>query len=110
METWIKAQLCANCARKNLPITGASATISMLNMLQLAETTRDNAPSLSRQCRQSTLDKMTGFRAKMSQSTTDKITNSLVKLIAVDCRPLSVVEDQGLEAMLQIASSVDQRC
>uniref|UniRef100_A0A3Q3X9E9 HAT C-terminal dimerisation domain-containing protein n=1 Tax=Mola mola TaxID=94237 RepID=A0A3Q3X9E9_MOLML len=48
---------------------------------------------------------MTGFRAKMSKSTTDKLTNSLAKWIAVDCRPLSVVDDQGLEAVLQIASS-----
>ena len=38
----IKSQLCANCARKNLPITGAlpaSTTSSMSNMLQLAQIT-----------------------------------------------------------------------
>ena len=41
VETWIKAQLCANCARKNLLITGAlpaSTTTSMPKMLQLAQT------------------------------------------------------------------------
>uniref|UniRef100_A0A3Q3X9E4 HAT C-terminal dimerisation domain-containing protein n=1 Tax=Mola mola TaxID=94237 RepID=A0A3Q3X9E4_MOLML len=75
-----------------------------LNAKHVAAST-DNTPSSSRQCRQFTLDKMTGFRAKMSKSTTDKLTNSLAKWIAVDCRPLSVVDDQGLEAVLQIASS-----
>ncbi|KAL6483231.1 hypothetical protein MHYP_G00081030 [Metynnis hypsauchen] len=63
--------------------------------------------STSKQCRQSTLDHMSGFklRNKMSKSTSDKLTNSLARWIAVDCRPLSVIEDKGLQEALQIASA-----
>ncbi|XP_062851037.1 E3 SUMO-protein ligase ZBED1-like [Trichomycterus rosablanca] len=54
---------------------------------------------------QPTLDQMTGFRAKISKSTSEKLSNSLAKWIATDCRPLSVVEDRGLQSVLQIATS-----
>ena len=70
-----------------------------LNAKHVAAIT-DNTPSLSRQCCQSTLDKMTDFRAKMSKSSTDKLTNALAKWIAVDCWPLSVVEGQGLSSAM----------
>ncbi len=96
--------VCKLCKKEFAYHRSSSSLRYHLNAKHVAAST-DNTPSSSRQCRQSTLDKMTGFRAKMSKSTTDKLTNPLAKWIAVDCRPLSVVEDQGLEAMLQIASS-----
>ena len=40
-------------------------------------------------CRQSTLNKMTGFKAKI-KSTTEQLTNTVAKWIAVECRALSV--------------------
>ena len=88
VETWIKAQVYAN----------------HLSARHVAAST-ENTPTSGRQCHQSTLDKTTGFRTKMTKSMTDKSTNALAKWIAVDCWPLPVVEDQGLEAVLQIASS-----
>ncbi|XP_034057937.1 zinc finger BED domain-containing protein 1-like [Gymnodraco acuticeps] len=54
---------------------------------------------------QPTLNQMTGFRARISKSTSEKITNSLAHWIALDCRPLRVVEDKGLQKVLQIISS-----
>ncbi|KAL2076789.1 hypothetical protein ACEWY4_027609 [Coilia grayii] len=42
---------------------------------------------------------------RMSKATTDKLTNSVAKWIAADCRPVSIVEDQGLQEAFQIASS-----
>lgn len=50
----------------------------------------------TKRCRQSKLDEMTGFRTKISKSASDKLKNSLTKCIALDCRPLSVVEDRGV--------------
>ncbi|XP_070761682.1 E3 SUMO-protein ligase ZBED1-like [Enoplosus armatus] len=47
---------------------------------------------------------MSGFRTKMSKTTSDRLTSSLAKWIALDCRPLLVVEDKGLENVLQIAT------
>ena len=69
-------KLCANCARKNHRST--SSLRYHLSAKHVAAST-DNAPSLSRQCHKSTLNKMTGFRAKMTnvKSTTDKLTSGL---------------------------------
>ncbi|KAL6460172.1 hypothetical protein MHYP_G00319310 [Metynnis hypsauchen] len=80
---------------------GASAQVSNDNLAAKC------IPSTSKQSRQSTLDRMSGFklRNKMSKSTSDKLTNSLARWIAVDCRPLSVVEDKGLQEALQTASA-----
>ena len=99
----MKAQLCANCTKKNLHIIGALPAYH-LNAKHVAAST-ENAPSSSKHRPQSTLDKMTGFRAKMSKSTTDKLINTLAKWIGVDCWSFSVAEDQGLEAVQQIALS-----
>lgn len=60
----------------------ACATTSLPNTLQLAST--DNGPSWSRQPRQATLDKMTGFTAK---TPTDKLTNAQARWSAADHRP-----------------------
>lgn len=64
-----------------------------------------NGPGLSRskRCQQATLDQMTGLRAKISKSTSDKLTNSLMKWVSH--RVLSVVEDKGLESVLEIATA-----
>lgn len=47
---------------------------------------------------------MTDSRTTINKSTSDKLTNSLVKWIVLDCRPLLVVEDKGVENVLQIAT------
>ncbi|XP_068197082.1 E3 SUMO-protein ligase ZBED1-like [Antennarius striatus] len=52
--------------------------------------------------RQPTLAK---FGKQMSEATADKLTNSIAKWVAVDCRPISIVEDEGLKEAFQIASS-----
>ena len=54
---------------------------------------------------QPTLNQMTGFRTRITKSTSEKITNSLAHWIARDCRPLGVVEDKGLQKVLQIAKT-----
>lgn len=41
----------------------------------------------------------------MSKSTTEKLTNTIAKWIAADCRPISIVEDQGLQEAFQIMAS-----
>ncbi|KAJ8375317.1 hypothetical protein SKAU_G00058970 [Synaphobranchus kaupii] len=41
----------------------------------------------------------------MSKATTEKLTNSIAKWVAADCRPISIVEDEGLKEAFQIASS-----
>lgn len=71
MEVWIRERLCANCATKNLHITGALQAYGITSMLNIAASVeaRANAdqanvsPSTSKQSRQPTLDQMTGFRA-----------------------------------------------
>lgn len=40
----------------------------------------------------------------MSKATTEKLTNSTAKWVATDCRPISVVEGEGLKEAFQIAS------
>lgn len=45
------------------------------------------------------------FGKRMSKATTEKLTNSIAKWVAADCRPISVVEDEGLKEAFQIASS-----
>ncbi|XP_077408651.1 E3 SUMO-protein ligase ZBED1-like [Vanacampus margaritifer] len=57
-------------------------------------------PATSRQQRR--IGDIIGFRT--SESTSEKLTTSIVNWIALDCRPLSIVEDKGLEKVLQIAT------
>ncbi|XP_072246410.1 E3 SUMO-protein ligase ZBED1-like [Leuresthes tenuis] len=41
----------------------------------------------------------------MSKSATDRLTNVLAKWIAMNCRPINIVEDEGLTEVLQTASN-----
>ena len=41
----------------------------------------------------------------MSKSETDRLTNVLAKWVAVNCRPINIVEDEGLTDVLQTASN-----
>ncbi|XP_039455640.1 E3 SUMO-protein ligase ZBED1-like [Oreochromis aureus] len=41
----------------------------------------------------------------MSKSATDRLTNVIAKWIAMNCRPINIVEDEGLTEVLQIASN-----
>lgn len=62
--------------------SAASATVSSLRQPTLAE-----------------------LGKRMSKATTEKLTNSIAKWVAADCRPISIVEDEGLKEAFQIASS-----
>ncbi|XP_072223318.1 E3 SUMO-protein ligase ZBED1-like [Leuresthes tenuis] len=42
---------------------------------------------------------------RMSKSATDRLTNVLAKWIAMNCRPINIVEDEGLTEVLQTASN-----
>ncbi|XP_039874752.1 E3 SUMO-protein ligase ZBED1-like [Simochromis diagramma] len=42
---------------------------------------------------------------RMSKSATDRLTNVIAKWIAMNCRPINIVEDEGLTEVLQIASN-----
>ena len=61
---------------------GANATVSSLRQTTLAECGK-----------------------RMSKATTEKLTNSIAKWIAADCRPISIVADEGLQEAFQIAAS-----
>ncbi len=53
--------------------------------------------------RQRTLDECS--RGKLvNKTTTAKLTNSITKWIATDCRPISIVQDRGLQDIIQIAT------
>ncbi|XP_015463706.3 E3 SUMO-protein ligase ZBED1 [Astyanax mexicanus] len=52
---------------------------------------------------QNTLDQTSTRRR--SRYTSDQLTNCIAKWIAMDCRPVSVVEDRGLAEVLQVAST-----
>ncbi|KAK0142439.1 Zinc finger BED domain-containing protein 1 [Merluccius polli] len=64
--------------------------------------TRGGASATLSTPRQSTLAE---FGKRMSKATTEKLTNSIAKWVAADCRPISIVEDEGLKEAFQIASS-----
>ena len=68
--------VCKLCKKEFAYYQSTSSPCYRLNAKHVAAGI-DNAPSSSRQCRQSTLEKMAGFRAICT---------------AVDCQPLSVVE------------------
>lgn len=42
---------------------------------------------------------------RMSKSATERLTNILAKWIAMNCRPINIVEDEGLTEVLQTASN-----
>uniref|UniRef100_A0A3B5A479 BED-type domain-containing protein n=1 Tax=Stegastes partitus TaxID=144197 RepID=A0A3B5A479_9TELE len=70
----------AKHVRASSTVTGASATVSSLRQPTFAE-----------------------FGKQMSKATTEKLTNSIAKWVAADCRPISIVEDEGLKEAFQIA-------
>lgn len=49
--------------------------------------------------------KLPEFGKRMSKSTTEKLTNTIAKWVAADCRPISIVEDKGLQEAFQVAAS-----
>ena len=70
----------AKHVRTSSTVTGASANGSSLRQTTLTETGK-----------------------RMSKATTEKLTNAIAKWIAADCRPISIVEDEGLQEAFQIA-------
>ncbi|XP_063324964.1 E3 SUMO-protein ligase ZBED1-like [Pelmatolapia mariae] len=59
--------------------------------------------STSTRPRQSTLQEY-GARARITKNVREKLTNSLVVWIAKNCRPVSIVEDDGLREVIRAAS------
>nr|XP_024654066.1 zinc finger BED domain-containing protein 1-like [Maylandia zebra] len=60
-----------------------------------------NIASQSKAFRQTKLENT----PRMSKSATDRLTNVIAKWIAMNCRPINIVEDEGLTEVLQIASN-----
>lgn len=70
-----------------------------------ANVSREDASSLvshNKLFRQTKLEEST---LRMSKSATDKLTNVIAKWIAMNCRPINIVEDEGLKEVLQTASN-----
>lgn len=94
---------CKLCRKEFAYHRSASTLRYHLNAKHVKASTETYRGSSSSQS-QLQLDQMAGFRTKMSKSTSETLTNSLARWIALDCRPLSVVEDKGLEVVLQVAT------
>lgn len=72
----------------------------------MADTSAEANPTRSKTTHsQPTLHQLTGFKGKVSKTTAEKMTNALAYWAALDCRPIAVVEDKGLEKVLRIALS-----
>ncbi|KAL3968626.1 lamin A/C [Sarotherodon galilaeus] len=64
---------------------------------------KDPTESASTGPRQSTLQEY-GARGRITKNVREKLTNSLVVWIAKNCRPVSIVEDDGLREVIRAAS------
>lgn len=61
------------------------------------------APGGKRRVRQTTMFECTNRGTPISETLSEKLTNLLARWIAINCRPISVVEDEGLQLILQVA-------
>ncbi|XP_019713457.1 zinc finger BED domain-containing protein 1-like [Hippocampus comes] len=97
--------LCIFCQKEFAYHRSSSTLRYHLNAKHLAPST-DAATAVGgagrRQIKQ--LDNETGLGPRTSPSTSEKLANPIALWIALDCRPLSVVEDKGLENALKIAT------
>ncbi|MEQ2293173.1 hypothetical protein AMECASPLE_030545 [Ameca splendens] len=78
------------------PVASAAATVNV------SSEDISNLASHSKGLRQTKLEEST---PRMSKSATDRLRNVLAKWIALNCRPINIVEDEGLTEALQTASS-----
>jgi hypothetical protein len=104
--------ICTICSKEFSYHRSSSSLKYHLNAKHLVASSQVRAASdpeagASSQPRQTTLDQ--AFKHEMSKSTCDRPTNSLAKWIAMDCRPVSVVEYRDLLETLQMVSSPDAR-
>ncbi|XP_051909222.1 E3 SUMO-protein ligase ZBED1-like [Hippocampus zosterae] len=97
--------MCIFCQKEFAYHRSSSTLRYHLNAKHLAHS-KDAATAIGGAGRQQSkqLDNETGFRPRTSPSTSEKLANPLAMWIALDCRPLSVVEDKGLENALKIAT------
>ncbi|XP_038253661.1 E3 SUMO-protein ligase ZBED1-like [Dermochelys coriacea] len=67
----------------------------------------DNPPTANEsiQPQQSTLAEFQDRYKPMDQTKHNTLTNAIAKWIAMDCRPLNIVNDRGLRDVIQVASS-----
>ena len=62
-----------------------------------------NTETRSSRARQATLAECS-TAGSVNKTTTTKLTNAIAKWVAIDCRPINIVEDKGLRDIIQIAS------
>ncbi|XP_047243631.1 E3 SUMO-protein ligase ZBED1-like [Girardinichthys multiradiatus] len=78
------------------PVASAAATVNV------SSKDISNLASHSKALHQTKLEENT---PRMSKFATDRLTNVLAKWIALNCRPINIVEDKGLTEVLQTASN-----
>lgn len=79
------------------------STSSLKYHLMAKHTTDAESPPPPRQ-RQTTMDQSLQRRS-MDKSTTNRLTSTIAKWVATACRPVNVVEDEGLLEIIRIASN-----
>ncbi|XDV29398.1 hypothetical protein PO909_032532 [Leuciscus waleckii] len=97
--------VCKLCNKEFAYHRSTSSLKYHLNAKHIAASVDVSPTPSTRTNTQPTLHQMTGLRTRVTKSTSEKITNGLAHWIALDCRPLGVVEDKGLQNVLKIASS-----
>ncbi|RXN07812.1 zinc finger BED domain-containing 1-like protein [Labeo rohita] len=97
--------VCKLCNKEFAYHRSTSSLKYHLNAKHIAASVDVSPTATTRTHTQPTLHQMTGLRTRITKSTSEKITNGLAHWIALDCRPLGVVKDKGLQNVLQIASS-----
>lgn len=110
MDLLIEALVCAISPLRNFRTSSLKYHLNAKHLAADPEVRASTASdaSASNQPRQATLHQ--AFRCKLSESTCDRPTNSLAKWVAMDCRPVSVVEDRGTNCVQISAASLRHIC
>ncbi|KAI7807507.1 putative zinc finger BED domain-containing protein 1-like [Triplophysa rosa] len=97
--------ICVVCGKEFAYHRSSSSLKYHLNSKHVLASTAVTSPPAATvsNLRQTTLTETS--RHKLSKSTSQSLTNAISKWIAMDCRPINVVEDRGLMDAFRIASS-----
>nr|XP_055048150.1 E3 SUMO-protein ligase ZBED1-like [Misgurnus anguillicaudatus] len=94
--------LCVLCNKEFAYHRSSSSMKYHLNSKHIVSSAASTTPDAPGKFRQTTL---TENRRKLSKSSSETLTNAISKWIAMDCRPVNIVEDKGLMDAFRIASS-----
>lgn len=94
--------LCVLCNKEFAYHRSSSSMKYHLNSKHIASSAVSTTPDAAGKLRQTTL---TENRRKLSKSSSETLTNAISKWIAMDSRPVNIVEDKGLMDAFRIASS-----